>query len=946
MRSIGRGLAVVGLVGLVGCTGASSSSDEGASSGGSGNTGSSSSGQAGSSSGATSGGSSGTSGGSSRAGSSGGGNASRSSSVGGGTSSSTQSSSLTCGAGLIACDARCVDPLSDPDFCGARLNCQGTNAGTQCVGNKACMDGYCTFSCPRGLVACTDPVTSTPVCVDPTVSSQFCGARADCQGTNAGRTCTGGEVCDGNGGCSTSCQAGLVTCGGGFANAVTATFQAKSGSLLQGSARFIEQGTSSTQAVITVVGASQGQHLVRAHASGDCSGPDASNVGAAYQSIGVLFVDSSGAGALTVTGGYGTADMTGRAIVLFEDAAGTGARIGCGVGGAPSTVPLPSECINPQSDPRFCGAGADCSASQGDQCTSVEACQAGVCAPCPSGEVACGGYCIDPLADERFCGAQGDCLGGNAGDACGTNAACTAGTCAPCPSGTVLCDGACTDPTTSHDHCGALPGCFGSAAGTECGASQQCVGGQCVTCGAPFLTCDRTCVDPRANDDFCGATADCAGANAGAACTSNEICTSGTCTACPNATDVNCNHQCINPARDERYCGASASCTGVDAGDACTGAEYCIDGTCVACPAPGVVCGTTCIDPTNDDRFCGATLECGFDGVGSAGQQCDTANFQHCVNRVCTLVCPPGTFACGNTCVDPAVDNAHCGATPGCGISGVGSAGSACTGNTACNGNGECSVLCIPPLVKCGNRCIDPYSDNTYCGAQLDCTGANDGTTCATGSYCSDGLCQATCDVGFILCGGRCVDPSMDRTYCGARLNCAGENAGDACILGEECYLGLCAPSTQSYVGSLPRQNGRWSYGGVVGLPGAVSTCRQYFGASTDVCTYPDMVNAETRGDLVDPVDTGFAQVDRWWIHVSTTLTLGGATYPTGADYYCGNNNDGQAPWTYPTGDQGHSGYFVAVADRAAGTITGMTVTGAGGNFCRDSIYNVSCCLP
>ncbi|NOY90332.1 MAG: hypothetical protein GXP55_03910 [Deltaproteobacteria bacterium] len=50
-----------------------------------------------------------------------------------------------------------------------------------------------------------------------------------------------------------------------------------------------------------------------------------------------------------------------------------------------------------------------------------------------------------------------------------------------------------------------------------------------------------------------------------------------------------------------------------------------------------------------------------------------------------------------------------------------------------------------------------------------------------------------TCmDGGGVMCGGACVDPNSDASYCGASGDCAGANAGASCASAETCVSGAC----------------------------------------------------------------------------------------------------------------------------------------------------------
>ena len=56
------------------------------------------------------------------------------------------------GGELADCDGNCIDPKSNPDYCGVTLLCTG---GEKCTGSTpVCRDGKCESSCPKGQVAC------------------------------------------------------------------------------------------------------------------------------------------------------------------------------------------------------------------------------------------------------------------------------------------------------------------------------------------------------------------------------------------------------------------------------------------------------------------------------------------------------------------------------------------------------------------------------------------------------------------------------------------------------------------------------------------------------------------------------------------------------------------------------------------------------------------------
>ncbi|MDP3277991.1 MAG: hypothetical protein Q8Q09_22590 [Deltaproteobacteria bacterium] len=112
---------------------------------------------------------------------------------------------FTCAGGLVECNARCIDPRTSPDFCGASANCLGANVGRACMGGRSCVNGVCQFVCPAGQRSCDGN------CVDPMTHRMFCGATGDCTGMTRGSVCAAGQDCVA-GACG--CPAGSVSCNG------------------------------------------------------------------------------------------------------------------------------------------------------------------------------------------------------------------------------------------------------------------------------------------------------------------------------------------------------------------------------------------------------------------------------------------------------------------------------------------------------------------------------------------------------------------------------------------------------------------------------------------------------------------------------------------------------------------------------------------------------------
>jgi hypothetical protein len=460
----------------------------------------------------------------------------------------------------------------------------------------------------------------------------------------------------------------------------------------------------------------------------------------------------------------------------------------CGLACAGGTTKCGTACVDTKVDLANCGA---C----GTACAAGRVCSNGDCTfTCAAGLTTCGlidagtAYCANTVSDNRNCGA--------CGKECDPGQACDKGVCAyTCKAGLVVCDGACVDPSNDRQHCGATAGCGadGGSAGTACTAGKVCGAGVCVpSCQAGMVACGGSCVDPATNRDFCGATAGCGadGGLAGTACAPGKVCNDGTCQLSCQSGLVNCSGTCVDPSNDRQYCGATTGCAAADAGSAgaiCGAGMVCSLGACAySCQQGLVTCGGKCINPSTDRQFCGATAGCGADG-GTAGTACDNGHL--CSGGTCQLSCQANLVECGGKCIDPLTDRMFCGATAGCGVDG-GTTGTACTDGYVCSA-GTCRLSCQQNLVSCGGKCIDPSTDRQYCGATIGCgaDGGTTGTACADGQVCSGGTCQASCQVGLVacpsawntglvLCGGTYIDPSTNSQYCGAWGDCNDPDGG------------------------------------------------------------------------------------------------------------------------------------------------------------------------
>jgi hypothetical protein len=89
-----------------------------------------------------------------------------------------------CAGGLVNCGGNCVDETMDTRNCGG---CGTTDTTHVCALSETCNNGVC--GC-----AATD-ITCAGVCTNPATSNTNCGASGTCAGTNAGTMCQANEAC-------------------------------------------------------------------------------------------------------------------------------------------------------------------------------------------------------------------------------------------------------------------------------------------------------------------------------------------------------------------------------------------------------------------------------------------------------------------------------------------------------------------------------------------------------------------------------------------------------------------------------------------------------------------------------------------------------------------------------------------------------------------------------
>jgi hypothetical protein len=128
------------------------------------------------------------------------------------------------------------------------------------------------------------------------------------------------------------------------------------------------------------------------------------------------------------------------------------------------------------------------------------------------------------------------------------------------------------------------------------------------------------------------------------------------------------------------------------------------------------------------------------------------------------------------------------------------------SGGDGDSGDGD-GPSCKSNEVACDGKCIDPTSDTDFCGASADCSREDAGSACEDDEVCDDGVCTVVCDEPLLACDGECIDPMTDEDFCGAAGTCQGRpDSGRKCESGEVCLMGDChgwqAPERVSVLGT------------------------------------------------------------------------------------------------------------------------------------------------
>jgi hypothetical protein len=138
------------------------------------------------------------------------------------------------------------------------------------------------------------------------------------------------------------------------------------------------------------------------------------------------------------------------------------------------------------------------------------------------------------------------------------------------------------------------------------------------------------------------------------------------------------------------------------------------------------------------------------DGYAGNGRECESLCPTNCSpNATCKsvsgqlrCVCDSGFTGSGTTCndVNECTLGTHDCAAPATCVNETGSFRCECPDGFSPQGGNAC-VCTDSSRVACAGTCIDPDTNNQYCGASGTCSGADAGEVCTGGRLCNEGQC-------------------------------------------------------------------------------------------------------------------------------------------------------------------------------------------------------------
>ncbi len=425
----------------------------------------------------------------------------------------------------------------------------------------------------------------------------------------------------------------------------------------------------------------------------------------------------------------------------------------------------------------------------GNACTSSDSCDNGVCKgegvvcddknPCTVDSCDPILGCVAKAASGAACSDGNICT---SGDAC-QDGACLPGAPTTCDDGN-LCT---TDSCDSKSGCVLNNNALQCSDGDACTLGDTCKGGLCVGNSKTPCSDGNPCTD-----DSCDANQGCLFSNNVAACSDNNACTLGdSCQggSCQPGSAKACDDKnpCTNDSCDPKDgCQVQANSQPCSDANVCTEGDVCVGGTCQSGQAKNCDDGNPCTTDVCDSGK-GCTMisnseNCTDNNVCSEGDQCQGGKCQAGKVKNCDD---------GNPCTDDACDP----------VSGCthGNNAAPCNDKSVCTNGDNCSgSACVPgPSISCddGNPCTDDSCDAIKGCQHINNTAlCTDNNTCTTGDSCKEGVCTPS---GASQCddGNPCTTETCDvQKGCQSANNTAPCSDGSVCTIGDTCAVGSCAP--------------------------------------------------------------------------------------------------------------------------------------------------------